>query len=95
MRFFNSIGTEGQLLIQFEKKVSKQNELVLAVFSAANMRGMTPFEVQKELLKDGKDYPITSIRRAITTLTDEGYLVKLGEMRQGEYGVVNHTWRVR
>lgn len=37
-------------------------------------------------------WPITSIRRAITNLTNDGELVKHDRMRMGDYGKDNHTW---
>ena len=39
--------------------------------------------------------PESSVRRAITTLANLGYLVKDKEkMRPGKYDVLNHTWRL-
>jgi hypothetical protein len=38
--------------------------------------------------------PITSIRRAINTLTGAGYLVKTDHMKEGEYGTANHSWKL-
>ena len=38
--------------------------------------------------------PITSIRRAITTLTKRGYLIKSDEMKKGLYGVSEYVWRL-
>ena len=42
----------------------------------------------------GKRYPLTSIRRAISNLTDNGKLMKLERMVMGNYGKKVHTWRL-
>ena len=59
-------------------------------FFKGNPEGnFTPFEVQKHA--NLQTYPITSIRRAINTLTGAGLLIKTNIMREGEYGAMNHT----
>lgn len=65
---------------------------ILKLFRCNPLIAMTPFEVQHctEMYKT----PITSIRRAINTLTDAGLLVKTDILRPGEYGVLNHTWKL-
>ena len=38
--------------------------------------------------------PITSIRRAITDLTNEGKLVKTNSLKKGNYGKKCHCWKL-
>lgn len=52
----------------------------------------TPCEVQA---KAGMySCPLTSVRRAITNLTDMGLLVKTNVKREGIFGKPCHTWRL-
>ena len=93
--FHNTINVEGQMLMDFTAQAGKQNDIILELFRLNAYRSMTPFEVMNLLKLKGHDYPITSIRRAITTLTEEGKLQKLHEMKVGEYGKPNHTWQFK
>lgn len=69
----------------------KQNGRILGFFRDNPSGFFTPFEVQ--YLANLKHIPITSIRRAMNTLTRGGYLVKTDRMKEGEYGAPNHTWK--
>ena len=91
MRIFfptTKMSTEG--ISEMEAKIKGQNMTVLRFFMSNPSRSFTPFEV---LEHTRLNVPITSIRRAITTLTEAGYLVKTNEMREGQYGMTNHCWR--
>ena len=56
---------------------------------------LTPSEVYLIYNVDYKpNTPITSIRRAMNTLTKRGKLVKTDEMKEGEYGKPEHCWRL-
>jgi len=93
--FYNTIHSKDQMLMNFESKAEKQTDIIFHLFELNKYRPFTPFEIQSALLLKGHDYPITSIRRAITDLTDEGKLIKLPveKMKTGNYGKPNHTWQ--
>ena len=42
-----------------------------------------------------KGVPLTSIRRALTTLGKRGKLIKTDRMVEGNYGKMVHTWRIK
>lgn len=93
LSFFNTINLKGEELKEAVIICNKQETRILEIMK---YRGeMTPFEVSK--LYDGfyDPVPITSIRRAMTVLTEKGKLEKLDEMKEGNYGKLNHKWRVR
>ncbi len=94
MTYYNTTSLSGQGLETATKKTLTQADLILKLF-LYNGNGLTPFQVQKWLMKYGKNYPITSIRRAINTLTNQGHLVKLDEFRTGQYGAKNHLWKIK
>jgi Fe2+ or Zn2+ uptake regulation protein len=90
--FYNTTHmTEEELRIR-RLGVNKQNRAILKFFQDNPNGYFTPFEVQ---LYAGLDKtPITSIRRAVNTLTDAGLLIKTDKLRPGDYGVMNHTWKL-
>jgi hypothetical protein len=91
-KFYNTIGIPQDLLIIELEKVKKQQEKVITIFKVSMMLGLTPTEVYKAL---GEQYPITSIRRSITNLTEYGTLRKTDKMRKGMYGKMNHVWELK
>ena len=95
--FYNTVHSEGQTLLNFEEKAEKQTDKVLHFFELNKYNAFTPFEVQKWMNLQGFVYPITSIRRAITDLTEEGKLEKksVKEMKTEIYGKPNHTWQFK
>ena len=55
-------------------------------------RALTPFEVWAAVLPD---VPITSVRRAITCLTDDGKLEKVNRLKPERYGKPNYLWKLK
>ena len=90
MRYYNTTNESGSTLKEYAAKTEKQDEVILSVMQPKN--GLTPFGVQSLLRSKGYDYPITSIRRALNTLTQENKLTKLDKKRPGKYGRANHVW---
>ena len=90
--FYNTYNLQGKELKERKMRVGSQNRIILDFFKAHPGILFTPFEVQRYtgLIRT----PITSIRRAMTCLTDLGYLVMTNKMKEGEYGEKNHTWRL-
>ena len=89
MSYYNTVRKDGEQLKMALDKTETQEDLVLLLFRNNPYKNYTPFEVLKEL---GIKAPITSIRRAITDLTQDGKLRKLDIRRVGEYGEPNYTW---
>lgn len=91
-RFYNTTNETGQELKDCISKASKQDNEVLEFFRSKQGKSLTPFEVHKGCLQNA---PITSVRRSINTLTGMGYLEKTDEKREGEFGRMNYTWRLK
>lgn len=72
-------------------RATAQDERVLAVYRCAD-RPLTPSEAHQQLAACGHNEPVTSIRRAIHTLTKAGALVKLAECERGPWGSLEHRW---
>lgn len=95
--YYNTNHEAGDTLLESRGRVSRQEDLVLTVFWLHPERNFAPHEIQ-EILADpriaGRHYPLTSIRRAITNLTETGRLVKTEKMRWGTFGKKVHTWKL-
>ena len=92
--FYNTIRVGGHELNEVIRKVEKQNDRVYEIMKQVN-KSMTPFQVQQVYILLFGSVPITSIRRAMTSLTNDGKLEKLDEKRQGQFGQMNYCWIVR
>lgn len=73
-----------------KKNAKDQESRVLAYF--AKVSQASPSQVFAAVAKKGE--PITSIRRAITNLTEAGRLEKLDVRVKGMCGKSEHVWRV-
>lgn len=89
--FYNTTHLSAAEMKIRRQNAAYQNGRILRFFEDNPEGYFTPFEVQ--LYTALERTPITSIRRAINTLTQAGLLVKTDKMRQGEYGAMNHTWK--
>jgi hypothetical protein len=72
-------------------RAGKLNLKVLEFFQAHSGQSFTPPEVYKILMPPN---PESSVRRAMTTLANLGYLVMTDELRPGKYDADNHAWKL-
>ena len=87
--YYNTTSQKGEDLKERHKKVGKQNAEVLAIMRKLGLA--TPSQVHSSMSTSA---PLTSIRRAISTLTDEGLLIKTEEKVMGPYKHPEHVWKV-
>ena len=87
MTYWNTTHETGQTLIDFSAKADRQDDRVQDVLRSLGKA--SPSQVWIAL---GRAYPITSIRRALTCLTNEGKAVKTGDKVSGAYGRPEHLW---
>ena len=97
--YYNTNKETGKELAQSEEKAMTQEEAVKSIFITREWLGqdieLTPSEVWSIYDVDYKsNTPITSIRRAMNTLTKKGKLIKTDEMRDGFYDKLEHCWRL-
>lgn len=88
--FFNTIRLRLNDLKKAIEGNQKQDEKILHFFQK-NKGLHTPCEVWKHF----QEYPLTSVRRAINTLTNKGLLIKSPIMQKGMYGRPNHQWTLK
>ena len=88
MSFYDTINQTDSALKESNKKTRKQEDLIYSLFKKRN-RPLSPSMVLNEL---NLNCPITSIRRAITNLTDAGKIIKTDQYVKGNYGKHEHLW---
>ena len=89
MTYYNTNNEEGQELLTSRVNATKQEDIIYLLFD--NDSYFSPDMIKTLLVQD---YPITSIRRALTNLTDKGLLEKTDKMVMGKYGKKTHTWKL-
>jgi hypothetical protein len=87
LSYYNTNNESGEVLKNSEIQAKNQEFLILNYFVKNPCSCLTPFEVQERLGLKG--VPITSIRRALTNLTNNHKLLKSVQMRKGIFGKLN------
>ena len=90
--YFNTTNVSGAELDEYESKAATQDMKILAYFVVAPFAQHTPSSVLRWVFNGS--VPITSVRRALTNLTDAGELVKTNLQTKGPYGRPEHYWRL-
>ena len=88
--YYNTTNETGKLLQTYVDIAKCQNDAIRYIL-INNPCGLTPFDIQEYWMKST---PITSIRRSLNTLVNEGVLVKSNEKRLGKLGRLNHVWKL-
>lgn len=88
--YYNTNDEQGDVLRDSRSNARHQQDVVLAHYRAHPGRNIAPHQVPMPA-----GTPLTSVRRAITNLTEAGLLEKTDEMVPGTYGKQVHTWRLR
>ena len=90
MTFYQTTNQTDSALKESNKKTRKQEDLIYSLFVKSN-RPLSPSMV---LSQSGLNCPITSIRRAITDLTNLGRIVKTDRQVRGMYNKPEHLWEL-
>lgn len=77
-----------------ELLAKEQDKFILEIFKASPNIWYTPFQIQEIAELNEKRMEITSVRRAITNLTDRGVLIKSEKAAfLGKFNKKNHGWK--
>lgn len=85
--FYNTNKESFDEFFESSKQAVKQEVVILKVMQRGEP--MSPSMVYAFL---DQKWPITSIRRAMTNLTDDGKIIKTQETVKGIYGKREHLW---
>jgi len=89
--YHNTNNETGETLKGSKKKANRQQDEVLAIYERQPDTALTAEEVHK--IGEFK-CPLTSIRRAITDLTNEGHLNKTSIQKMGQYGKYIYAYKL-
>ena len=90
--YHNTTESTGTELRTYQDKAKAQDERILAFLKEDPTRPITPSAALNWIFKG--EVPITSVRRALTNLTDRGELVKTHVQVKGPYGRPEFVWRL-
>ncbi len=94
--YYNTNKESGEELIKSERQARTQEERILEFFEedydSKNVVELFGPSYIHEAVFD-HSIPITSVRRAMTNLTNQGKLIKTDIMVIGQYGKKEHTWK--
>lgn len=89
--FYNTINAKGAYLKKLNESAISQRDRTLLIFKM-KCRALTPSEVLIQFPHPLP--PLTSIRRAISNLTNDGYLKRLDIKKTGMYQAPEHYWKL-
>lgn len=93
MHYFNTTQLTGEDLKQAVTDAKDQEEAIYIIYKTTD-KPFTPSSILGMMERAGHRLPITSVRRAITNLTDRKLLVMLPNMKTGPYNRPEHYWRI-
>ena len=79
-------------LKKYREKAKSQEERLLDFLKQEHCRRVNPSAALKWVFNNA--VPITSVRRALTNLTDAGHLVKTDKQVEGPYGRPEFIWEL-
>ena len=97
--YYNTTKETGEQLAQSKAKAINQEDIIINIFLMCSMEhrcliNIAPSDIWNIYCKEYKKIPLTSIRRAISNLTNKQQLVKTDKMKEGIYGKPEHCWRL-
>lgn len=92
MSYFNTTHLRGLHLLDEIENATNQESKIMALFLRNPIKRMTPSVVRSKVFRDS--VPLTSVRRAMTCLTNSGHLEKTDSTRTGSYGKPEHAWEL-
>ena len=96
-KFYNTIDLQGTDFAKAKKQAETQESKVLGFLQANIKLSFTKHEIKTALVNLGKmneRTPESSVSRALSNLHKQGKILKLEEMRLGEFDKPNHLWTV-
>jgi hypothetical protein len=87
--YFNTTRSTHPALTRYEEKAVSQEDQILVWFRMYEQTA-SPSKICKLF----HEWPITSVRRAMTNLTNEGELVKTDQQVLGPYRRPEYVWRL-
>ena len=93
MSYYNTNKLSGKDLETAINKAKSQEEQIKVFMKANSDKSYTPHDLQHDFIEYNIVFFITSVRRALTNLTNDNILVKSDKTVITDYGSRNHKWR--
>lgn len=87
--YYNTNHESGETLEASIEKAAKQEDIIMEFMQKHPKEMYTPCEIHQLIRSKG---PLTSTRRAVTNLTQQGKLVKRNTQKQGVFGKKVYCW---
>jgi Fe2+ or Zn2+ uptake regulation protein len=91
MPYFNTNKLPDEQLVIANQQTEKQEDIILNIFFQQKKK-LTASDIYN--VYDNPNTPLTSIRRGITNLKNDGLLNKTDEMKIGIYGKPEHCYEL-
>lgn len=91
-KFYNTTHLSGKELDERLIVVESQADRIMELFKG-EPNGLTHHELHDIYQHLHGRIPVSSIYRAVSDLTDSGFLVKTTEKRMGGYGLMVYVWK--
>ena len=88
--YYNTTRLNGDELKKATMEAVTQEDTILQWYTERRRLSLGEVFTMADMV--GYDWPITSVRRAITNLTNRGLLVKTDEQVEGLYGRPEYVW---
>lgn len=89
MAYYNTTHEEQSVADAELRNCNRQEASILILFRERPSDLLSPWDVAVHV-----PFPITSVRRAISDMSDRGLLVKTTTKKQGPYGKSSYCWRL-
>ena len=93
MSYYNTNKETGETLKTSERKAVSQEQAIYNFMIDGKSTYYSPSAILLYLF--GNRVPITSVRRGMTNLTNQGKLEKTDTMVMGQYGKMEHCWKIK
>ncbi len=90
--FINTTHSTGRQLRNYQRTANTQESRILEFFEDNKNQAFTPSDVCRLVFEN--DVPITSVRRGITELTNDGQLSKTNQQVTGPWGKPEYKWKL-
>jgi len=90
--FYNTNLTKEPELSERKSKALSQESVILNFYN--NHKILTASDVQRYCDAMGKQWPLTSVRRAITNLSKKGYLKRTDSTKKGLFGANERYYEI-
>jgi predicted HTH transcriptional regulator len=91
MPYFNTNKLSDEQVVVANQQTKKQEDIILNIFFQRKQK-LTASDIYN--IYNNPNTPLTSIRRGITNLKNDGKLVKIDETKIGIYGKPEHYYKL-